>query len=384
VRSAAGQRTIYLVIALSLMISGIVGFAGLLASTRFGQTPQEAGGEEQLTGTGPQSTPFFSGVDFLGYSDKLDKRVYRGTKLGGLSGLAYDTRQDLYYAVVDREQWDTLARFYTLRLSLDHGRLGDPQIVGVTFLRDPSGRPYTGKNFDGEGIAFTRSGELLVASETEPSIRHFSLDGRFLAQLPVPRKFLVAPEGQARSNMAFESLSTSPDGRSLFTASQYPLSGDGRISDEQKRIRLLRYKKRGSAGFQPSDEFFYLTATGNSLTDIVALSERELLVLEGRLIFRVSLDGAEDVSREKTLATSEAVPVEKELLVNLDDCPLPSRNSDQHAFFESLDLGKSLPSGGRMLAVVSDDNFHSNLKTRVIALSVRMRTSTPLSKAFTC
>ena len=194
-RSAAGQRTIYLVIALSLMISGIVGFAGLLASTRFGQTPQEAGREEQLTGTGSQSTPFFSGVDFLGYSDKLDKRVYRGTKLGGLSGLAYDTRQDLYYAVVDREQWYTPARFYTLRLSLDHGRLGDPQIVGVTFLRDPSGRPYTGKNFDGEGIAFTRSGELLVASETEPSIRHFSLDGRFLAQLPVPRKFLVAPEG---------------------------------------------------------------------------------------------------------------------------------------------------------------------------------------------
>ena len=107
-------------------------------------------------------------------------------------------------------------------------------------------------------------------------------------------------------------------------------------------------------------------------------------MLEGRLIFRVSLDGAEDVSREKTLATSEAVPVEKELLVNLDDCPLPSRNSDQHAFFESLDLGKSLPSSGRMLAVVSDDNFHSTLKTRVIALSVRMRTSTPLSKAFTC
>ena len=132
--------------------------------------------------------------------------------------MAYDTRQDLYYAVLDRESRDAHARFYTLRLPFANAQHDDPQILGVTFLRDPSGQSYTGGDFDGEGIAVTSRGELLVASETEPSIRRFSLEGRFMAQLPVPRKFHVAPQGQAQSNMTFESLSISPDGRSLFTA----------------------------------------------------------------------------------------------------------------------------------------------------------------------
>jgi hypothetical protein len=388
VRSTGDKATTPLVIAFAIMTLGIVGFVGLLASMLSGEVsqevPQEAGVNEQLTGPGPRTTPFRSEVSFLGYSDKLDERVYGGTKLGGLSGVAYDTRQDLYYAVLDRESRDAHARFYTLRLPFADGQLGDPQILGVTFLRDPSGQSYTGGNFDGEGIAVTSRGELFVASETEPSIRRFSLDGRFLAQLLVPRKFHVAPQGQTQSNMTFESLSISPDGRSLFTALQYPLSVDDRISDEQKRIRLLRYEKRGSAGFQPSEEFFYLTAPGTSVNDIVALSETELLVLESPLIFRVSLDEAEDVSGEKALATSQTVPVEKELLVNLADCPLPRAANDRPAFPEGLELGESLPGSRRMLVAVSDDNFDSNLKTSVIALAVRLHTSTPRTGAATC
>jgi hypothetical protein len=390
VRSTGDKATTPLVIALALMTLGIMGFVGLLASIYLSgqvpqEAPQEAGVDEHLTGPGPQTTPFNSEVIFLGYSDELDERVYGGTKLGGLSGLAYDTRKDLYYAVLDRESRDAPARFYALRLPFDDGQLGDPQILGVTFLRDPSGQPYTGGDFDGEGIAVTSRGELLVASESEPSIRRFSLDGRFLAQLPVARKFHVAPKGQTRSNGSFESLSISPDGRSLFTAPQYPLSVDGRSSEGHHRIRLLLYEKRGQAGFQPSEEFFYLTEPGTSVNDIVALSERKLLVLESSLIFRVSLDEAEDVSGEKALASSQAVPVEKELLVNLADCPLPSVANDRPGFPEGLELGESLPGGGRMLVVVSDDNFESTLKTGVMALAVRMHTSsTPLTGDVAC
>jgi hypothetical protein len=382
VRSAEGKTPAPLMIALALMALGVVGFGSLLASIFSGQASPEAGVDGQRTGTGPQTTPFVSEVTFLGYSDELDERVYEGTNLGGLSGLAYNSRRDVYYAVVDREAWDAPARFYTLRIPFDDGRLDDQQVLGVTILRDPSGKLYTGKNFDGEGVTVTSGGELLVASEREPSIRRFSLDGRFLAQLPVPRKFHVAPQGQTPSNGAFESLSVSPNGHSLFTATQYPLLADRQMSDRQKRIRLLRYEKRGSAGFQPSEEYFYLTA--HNVSDIVALSERELLVLEGQLIFRVSLDEAQDVSGEKSLATSEAVPVEKELLVSLSDCPLPSGADDRHAFLESLALGENLPGGGRMLVVVSDDNFDSNLKTRVVALSVRLHASSLLTGAATC
>jgi hypothetical protein len=349
--------------------------------------PEERGGEQRVGTSSPDHTVpayFDSELVFFGYSDQLDERVYDGTKVGGLSGLAYGARQNLYYAVVDREAEDAPARFYTLRLPYGDGRLDDPEILGVKFLRDPTGQPYTGGDFDGEGIAFTSRDGLFVASEIEPSIRRFSPEGRFLAQLPVPRKYRVVPQGQTRSNGSFESLSTSPNGRSMFTAPQYPLLVDGRTPEGRHRIRLLRYERRGGGGYRPSEEFFYLTEPGNSLTDITALSERELLVLEGELIFRVPLDEAEDVSKEKDLATSEVAPVYKELLVDLDDCPAPRGANVGRAFPEGLELGESLPGGRQALVAISDDNFNSDLKTRVIALAVLLRSSTPLSGAATC
>jgi hypothetical protein len=123
------------------------------------------------------------GVEFLGYSDALDKQRLEGTMVGGLSALAYDPARDLYYSLVDNER-TAPARFYTLRAALERGRLAGVQLVAVTVLRDAAGRPFTGLDFDGEGLALTADGELLISSETEPAIRRFSLDGRLLAELP--------------------------------------------------------------------------------------------------------------------------------------------------------------------------------------------------------
>ena len=143
---------------------------------------------------------------FLGYSDALDGYYYEGLPVGGLSGLTYDASRDLYYAVADSQVGSTPARFYAPKAPLAGGRLADPLVSDVTVLRDPQGKPFTGANLDGEGIAVTREGELLIASEVEPSILRFSREGRFLGQLEVPQKFLVAPKGYAKTNASFESL----------------------------------------------------------------------------------------------------------------------------------------------------------------------------------
>ena len=149
-------------------------------------------------------------MDFLGFSDALNKQTYEGTSVGGLSGLTYDQRRGVYYSLVDNGPAATSeVRFYTLRLPTSGGTLGEPQILDVTTLRKADGQPFTTSDFDGEGLTLTRSGDLLVSSETEPSIRRFSLDGELLEELPVPQKFLVAPEGQATPNQTFESLSLS-------------------------------------------------------------------------------------------------------------------------------------------------------------------------------
>jgi len=151
----------------------------------------------------------------------------------------------------------------------------------------------------------------------------------FLEELPVPQRFRVAPAGQARRTQTFESLALAPNGRSLFTAVEGPLAPDGQTAEGENRIRVLRYEGRGKGGFRPVEEFFYLSEPGQGIVEIVALSEGELLVLERGFesgvgntvrVYKVSLDGAEDVSDETSLAEPGLEPVEKELLVDLADC----------------------------------------------------------------
>lgn len=329
-----------------------------------------------------------AGVDFLGFSDALDKRTFEGTSVGGLSALTYDQRRGVYYSLVDNGPAATSeARFYTLRLPTRGGTLGTPEILDVTILRDASGQPFTASNLDGEGIALTRRGDLLVSSETEPSIRRFSLDGRLLEELPVPERFLVAPQGEATSNQTFESLSLSPNNRSLFTAVEGPLAPDGRTADGSGRIRILRYEDRGAGGFVPAEEYYYLADPGLGVVEIVALSEDELLVMERGFqagvgntvrIYRVSLDGATDVSGVDSLASSSVAPVAKEPLVDLADCPPSGATTAPGALqtnplldnFEALTLGPRLPGGRQSLVLVSDDNFNSVQTTRVLVLAV--------------
>jgi hypothetical protein len=153
-------------------------------------SPQEA----TAARPGAESPECAAGVDLLGFSDTLNKRTFNGTNVGGLSGLTYDATRDVYYGLVDNEG-TTPARFYTLRVPTGSSGLGKPRILDVRTLSDENGQPFTGANVDGEGIALTPEGELLISSETEPSIRRFALDGTFLGELPVPERFLVQGGG---------------------------------------------------------------------------------------------------------------------------------------------------------------------------------------------
>lgn len=324
------------------------------------------------------------GVDFLGFSDALDKTQFAETTVGGLSGLVYDARRDVYYSVVDNER-ATPARVYTLRLPLDGARLGTPEVLAVTVLRDAAGQPFTGRNFDGEAIALLPNGDLLVASETEPAIWRFTPDGQLRAELPAPARFLVAPRGEARANSTFESLGLSPDGQTLFTAVEGPLTSDGFTGDGRGRLRLLRYAARAGIDFAPVAQHFYLTEPGQGVSEVAVLSSHELIVLERGFVplrgntvrlFRVALDGASDVSPESSLAAPGLVPLRKELLVDLGQCPASgARHPAPQANplldnIESVALGPVLPDGRRALLLQSDDNFSSAQVTRVIALAL--------------
>jgi hypothetical protein len=297
--------------------------------------------------------------------------------------LTYDPARNVYYALVDNDG-DTQARFYTLDLPLAPAGLGAPRILKVTTLRNAAGTPFTGANFDGEGMVLLSDNELLISSETEPSIRRVSLDGNFIDELVVPTVFDVAPAGYASINETFESLAITPSGKALYTATEGPLEFDGQTSDGRQRVRILRYDA-GDSGFEPGAQNFYLAEPGLGVSELAALSEEELIVLERGFaarqgntvrLYRVTFDEGQDVSNEDSLAAAYLQPRPKTLLLDLANCPAggaQSREPQSNPIldnFEGLALGPTLPEG-RVVLLVSDDNFNPTQVTRIIALILR-------------
>lgn len=198
---------------------------------------------------------------FLGFSDALDKTTFEGQPVAGLSALNVTGRNSAV-ALVDNVA-TTPARVFDLKIS------SKPTISvdGMTILRRPDGTPYTGADFDGEGLV-VEHGErtILATSEREPSIRRFRLsDGLQLGSLPVPARFQVAPAGEASTNATFESLAVSKDGLSLYAGMEGPLAPDGTDADGRSRNRIIRYAGWPGHDYRPAAQYAYKTDPGLSL-----------------------------------------------------------------------------------------------------------------------
>lgn len=306
--------------------------------------------------------------------------VVDGLAVGGLSALVR-TGEDTWRALVDNEE-DTPARVFDLRFRVtERGPAplaGDkPSDVPRSVLRLAG---LDGKSFDGEGLALTPQGTLLVSSETEPSIREISATGETLRRLPVPGLFLsdkLAGRG-TRVNAGFEALVLSPDGKTLWTANETALAQDA--PDEARfathPIRLLRYDS-----YVPGAQYVYVVEpirrrgpgfSVRGLVDLVILPEGGLLALEREYVegfgmevqlFHVAIDGATDVSGMESLAGQTYTPVRKTLLYDF------ARSGFVPDNLEGMTFGPELPDGDRTLVLVSDDNFKPLLQqTQIVAL----------------
>ena len=175
-----------------------------------------------------------------------------GFRVGGLSALAR-AADGTWLALVD-DDGETPARVFRLAFEVS-GERGVPLPAGKTPLQMPLAAiplaGFTGKTLDGEGLALEPAGEMLIASEIEPSIREFSPAGKLLRALPVPELFLATDKRGVRGNLGFESLTLSPGGEALWTANERALRQDApEDAARASPVRLLRYGRRGG-GFVP-------------------------------------------------------------------------------------------------------------------------------------
>jgi hypothetical protein len=308
------------------------------------------------------------------FSDALDKTTYDGTFVGNLSALAVDlphsrlrssggTPMGQLAALSDRSSLFTLDR-RTLKPT------------SVVNLADEHGAAL-----DSEGLVVDRDGTRLVTSETEPSVRRYSRDGKILDRLPVPGPLRVAPAGRATANLTFEGLTLLPGGHTLLASMEGSLSGDS-----AGIVRFQTWERHGGH-FRLAAQYGYRTDTGLGVPEVQATPDGRLLVLErgftsgyGNTVRLYLADPrhATDTSGVENLTGQPGVHlIRKTLLADLVNCPSLGATAKQPQPNPLLDNIEGMTitghgPGGLRVLLVSDDNQNAAQTTRFYYLRVRI------------
>lgn len=362
------------------------------------------------TGTAALGHSNIDAIAFLGSTTFATATNVAGTVLGGLSGITYDAANGVYYSISDDRSQFGPARFYTLQIDLTDGTLdgGDVSFTGVTSLLRANGTTFPTFSIDPEGIALV-GGDLYISSEGEnnpgagrvdtPFVNRFTLAGQQVAALVVDDKFAPGTGVGIRKNLAFESLTVTPDQKYLFTATENALAQDGPAATVTNGTasRIVQYDLTTG---QEAGEYLYVTdavaeptqpAGGfatNGLVDLLAVDNSTFLAIErsfsvgavgaggtGNIIklYEVHLGDATNVADTDSLAVTliNGVPTvpgviaaEKELLLDLSTLGIPLDN------IEGLTFGPKLADGRQSLILVSDNNFAATQFTQVLAFAV--------------
>ncbi len=311
-----------------------------------------------------------SSVSVDRFSDALDKTTYDGAFVGNFSALAVDHRDGSLAAVADRSSL----------FGLDSKTLAPRG--GVVPLADEGGAAL-----DSEGLVVDRDGTRLISSETEPSVRRYSRDGRILDRLPVPNALLVAPAGRAVSNGTFEGLTLLPGGRTLLASMEYGLSGD---SAGIVRFQTWRRTRTTGGHFELGAQYAYRADAGLGVPEVQATPDGRLLVLErgftagvGNTVRLYLADPrrATDTSGVENLTDPTGQDgvrlIKKTLLADIVNCPSLGATAKQPQPNPLLDNIEGMAitgySKGRLKALlVSDDNQNAAQTTRFYYLRVRV------------
>lgn len=360
-------------------------------------------------------------LSYLGQQIVATGTPFQGTTVGGLSGIDYDATSGSYYAISDDRSALNPARFYNLNLDLNQfqrsataGSAG-VQFNSVTTIQKPTGGTYATNTVDPESIRYnaargtlvwTNEGQRAAAGLQNPTVREMRLNGTHVRDYSVPGYY--QPSGSVAgtttgdrgiyNNLAFESLTFSTDGRTLYTATENGLTQDSATSavNHGSRSRILSFDATtGQAGAEyaydvspvalppnPADQF----AT-NGLTDLLAIGERQFIGIERsfstgaqtpgtpvtgntiRLYYIDAREATDIAGRESIAGDDSIVAARKELLLDLSEL----RNDDGSALaldnIEGLTFGPE-HNGKRTVVLVSDNNFASTQFTQFVALEL--------------
>jgi hypothetical protein len=331
--------------------------------------------------------------------------TFQNTKVGGLSGIDYDAKNDLYYLICDDRSMFNDSRFYTAKIRLFENKVEGIDFQSVSTLKNETGKVYGNWNTtpttssDPEDIRFnpktntlvwSSEGARVITAEKEvlqnPSLNFMDLKGTFLGNVTLPENLKMQQlEKGPRNNGTLEGITFDKKYKNIYTNIEEPLFEDGDQANKSKGgfIRLYQFdaktkKNTAQFGYQLEPIALEPNPKGafavNGISAIQYYGKNQLLVVERSYstgtqactvkIFLCDLKKATDVKNYPSLQNQKLELASKKRVLNMDDLGIFIDN------IEGLTFGPKLANGNPSLIFVSDNNFSDKQKTQVLVFEL--------------
>jgi hypothetical protein len=334
-------------------------------------------------------------LKFLGKHVIPFNTQYKNTTVGGLSGIDYDAKNNLYYLICDDRSDRNPARFYTAKIFITKRGIDSLRFTGVTNMLQPDKTVYPNNKQDAlhtpdpeairynpitKQLVWSSEGERIVKEKdtilANPSVITVAKNGLFKNNFELPVIFnMQATANGPRQNGVFEGMSFANNYKTLFVNIEEPLYEDGPRADTTDNNAYIRILKFDAISKKSTAQYAYeldpvahpanpVTAFKvNGVPDILSMGNNKLLVIErsfstGRLactikIYIADIAAATNISNiNSLLANTNFIPVTKKLLLNMDSLGIYTDN------IEGVTFGPLLPNGHKTLVFIADNNFN--------------------------
>jgi len=346
-------------------------------------------------------------LKFLSEYNVPYNKIFQNTIIGGLSGIDYEPRENVYYIISDDRSEKNPARFYKVGITISNDKIDSVIFFDTKVLKNRAGNVYSDAHNDPyhtpdpeairynpkrNTLVWSSEGERLVRPNKvileDPSITEINPDGTYIDTFKLPPQLhMGVTESGPRQNGVFEGLTFANNYKTLFADVEEPLYDDGSragLNDSTGIIRILKFdvaskKTLAQYGYtidavshKPNPPGSFII---NGVSEILSLGGDKLLLIErsfstGRLactvkIFIADLSDADNIKDIPSLKDSRDVKMaSKKLLVNMDSLGIYIDN------IEAVTFGPKLHGGRRTLLFVSDNNFLPIQKTQFLLFEI--------------
>lgn len=222
------------------------------------------------------SSDFLNGAEYMRVKHlgtlKLQSQKIDGVSVGKLSGLAWDEDSSILFAISDN---GFLFRF---KIKVIDGLLSEATPVSAVPLLNEHDQPLLdSKRKDAEGLAIINSNNnqsddsvLLISFENDTRVAAYSVDGKWLYDLPLPSK-LKRKEDYYKRNTSLESILVHPQHGAIVATELF-------MEKESRQRRVLYSLKPELKGMRW--QFLSLPYQESAVTGIEVALDGSIIILE--------------------------------------------------------------------------------------------------------